>query len=55
VAGFASQEDLLVAQQQDIAAQSYTDAAAADQKAAQGKDISAIISGIAGIAALALV
>jgi hypothetical protein len=30
------------------------DAAAADEKAAQGKDISAVISGIAGIASIAL-
>jgi hypothetical protein len=53
VAGFASQQDELAAQGQDIAAQSYTDAAAADRKAAQGSDISAIIKGVAGIAEIA--
>jgi hypothetical protein len=52
VAGYASQEDELAAQGQDIAAQSYTDAAAADNKAATGKDISAVISSVAGLASL---
>jgi hypothetical protein len=50
VAGFASQQDELAAQGQDIAAESYIDAAAADKKGAEGKDISAIISGVAGVA-----
>jgi hypothetical protein len=54
VAGFASQQDLLAAQGEDIAAQSYTDAAAADKKAAQGADISAIIKGIAGVAEIVM-
>lgn len=53
-AGIAVQSDTLAAQGEDISAQSYNDAAAADEKAASGKDISAIISGVAGIASLAL-
>lgn len=53
VAGFASQQDELAAQGQDIAAASYDKAAEADQRAAKGKDISAIISGIAGVASIA--
>jgi hypothetical protein len=54
VAGFASQQDELAAQGQDIAATSYDAASEADKKAATGKDISAVISGVAGIAALAI-
>jgi hypothetical protein len=52
--GIAVQSDTLAAQGEDVSAQSYLDAAAADEKAATGKDISSIISGIAGVASIVL-
>ncbi len=53
-AGLASQVDILGAQGEQIAAQGYEAQASADKTAATGSDISAVISGLAGVAALAL-
>lgn len=51
-AGLASQEDILAAQGEQQAAQGYEAEASADKTAATGSDISAVISGVAGVAAL---
>ena len=53
-AGIASQEDILASQGELQAAQGYQQQASADQTAAQGANIGAIIKGVAGVAALAL-
>jgi hypothetical protein len=52
VAGLASQSDILAAKGEVQAAQGYEAQASADRTAATGSDISAIISGIAGVAGI---
>ena len=51
-AGLASQEDVLASQGEQQAAAGYTAEASADRTAGTGSDISSVISGVAGVAAL---
>lgn len=51
-AGLASQEDVLASQGELQAAAGYEQEASADRTAATGSDISAVIKGVAGVAAL---
>lgn len=51
-AGLASQEDILASTGEKQAAQGYLAEASADRTAATGSDVSAVISGAAGVAAL---
>jgi hypothetical protein len=53
-AGIASQEDILASQGEEQAAKMYEGEAAADRTAAAGQGISAIIQGVAGVAAIGL-